>query len=179
MKKLIAALIFASLSSAAFAHPGSNKLVCKSATNSGSKQKLELSLQRSNGKGWYAPIISLTVDKKKFEFTTPDDNNNYGDTFHNSPLKVILVTVDVPVNDNTNAGFLSVTAIPETVKAYNHDNKPVKWSLKAEKDDCNDSNGRATFQGIMRGFLRATDTEVDVEAQVMDCELSYNSGMAC
>ncbi|MBC7712192.1 MAG: hypothetical protein H7177_02575 [Rhizobacter sp.] len=179
MKQLITLIIFSVLSTAASAHPGGNKLVCKSAKNSGSKQKVELSLSRANGVGWVNPTIEVTVDGKKFQLTTPDEMNNYGTTFHNSPLQTIMVTAEVPYEDNVNAGYFSVVGMPATVKAFDMDGKPVKWSLEAEKDDCNDSNGSATFQGIIHGNFNVEKTDVNVDAQIMDCVLTYNSGMAC
>lgn len=179
MKHLLAFLIFTALSNTAFAHPGGHKLVCKSAKNSGSTQKIEISLSRSNGTGWFAPTIEMNVENKKFQLTTPDEMNNYGTTFHNSPLKVITVTAEVPFEKNANTGFFSVVAIPASVKAFDIENKPVKWSLKNEKDECNDSNGRATFQAIVHGYLNVDDSETNIGAQVLDCELAYNSGMAC
>ncbi|MGZ3790122.1 MAG: hypothetical protein ACXVLQ_16420 [Bacteriovorax sp.] len=179
MKNLLAFFIFTALSNTAFAHPGGHKLVCQSAKHSGSNQKIEISLSRSNGTGWYAPTIEMSVENKKFKLTTPDDMNNYGTTFHNSPLKVITVTADVPIEKNTNAGYFSVVAIPGSVKAFDTENKPVKWSLKAEKDECNDTNGRATFQGIIHGYLNVDSSDIYIDPQILDCELSYNSGMEC
>jgi hypothetical protein len=179
MKHLIAFFILSALSNTAFAHPGGHKLVCKSAKNSGSKQKIELSLSRSNGLGWYPPTIELNVENKKFQLTTPDEMNYYGSTSHNSPLKVIIVAAEVPFEEKTNTGYFSVVAMPDSVKAFDIENKPVKWSLKAEKEDCNDSNGRATFQGIIHGYLNADGSEINIDTQIMDCELTYNSGMAC
>ncbi len=179
MKHLLTFFIFTALSTPAFAHPGGHKLVCQSAKNSGSKQKVQVSLSRANGKGWANPVIEVNVDNKKFELTTPDEMDTYGNTFHNSPLKVVTVTAEVPFDTGITSGHFSVIAIPETVKAFDIDNNPVKWSFEAEKDECNDSNGRATFQGIMRGYLYINEEQTDVDTQIMDCELTYNSGMAC
>lgn len=179
MKHLLAFFIFTALSNTAFAHPGGHKLVCQSARNSGSNQKIKISLSRSNATGWFAPTIEMSVENKKFQLTTPDEMNNYGTTFHNSPLKVITVTADVPSEKNANTGYFSVVAIPGSVKAFDSENKPVKWSLKAEKDECNDSSGKANFQGIIHGYLHLENSEIDIDAQILDCELTYNSGMAC
>ena len=179
MKHLMTTFIFSLISTAAFAHPGGHQLTCKSAKNSGSKQAIEFLLKRSNGSGWFAPTVEVTTNGKKMLLATPDENNNYGTTFHNSPLKVITVTVEVPYEKNINYGILSVVAIPQTVKAFDNQNKPMKWSLESEKDECNDSNGRATFQAIIHGSVRNNDSAVDVDTQVLDCELTYNSGMAC
>lgn len=179
MKLLIPLIIFAAVSTSAHAHPGGHTLVCKSAKNSGSHQEVEISLHRSNGIGWYAPVIEISIDNQKIALTTPDDASNYGTTFHNSPLKVIVINAEVPYERNANTGGFSIAAIPETVKSFDNQNQPVIWSLKDEKDECNDTNGKATFQGILHGFLRANDSDIDLDAQIMDCELSYNSGMAC
>ena len=179
MKHLLTLLLLSSFSIPAFAHPGGHKLVCQSSKNSGSKQKVELSLTRSNGTGWFAPIIEVTVDNKKIELTTPDDMNNYGSTFHNSPLKVITVNADVTFDTGINSGYFSVIAIPATVNAFDIEDKPAVWSLEAEEDECNDSNGRATFQGVLRGYLYQNENQIKLDAQIMDCELTYNSGSAC
>ena len=179
MKQLMTLFIFSVVSTAAYSHPGGNRLSCKSAKNSGSKQNLEISLSRANGVGWVNPTITMSVDNKNFQFTTPDEMNNYGTTFHNSPLKVISVTVEVPFEKDTNAGYVSIVAIPETVKAYYHDGKPVKWTLQAEKDECNDSNGSAKFQGIIHGYMNVENADISVDPQIMDCTLEYGSGMAC
>ena len=179
MKTLFPLIIFAALSTTAHAHPGGSQLVCKSAKNSGSNQKIELSLRRANGAGWAAPSIDIKVANQKFQLTTPDENNLYGSTFHNSPLKVITVTAFVPSEVGANTGDLSVVAIPETVKAFDYDNNPVKWDLNSEKDECNDSHGRATFQGIIHGLFQVNEKDIQVETQILDCELSYSPGMAC
>ncbi|MBY0414074.1 MAG: hypothetical protein K2Q18_07905 [Bdellovibrionales bacterium] len=178
MKKLLALISFTFLTSTAYAHPGSNKLVCKSANNSGSNQKVEVLLRRSNTGGWSTPHIEVTIDKKSTIFTTPDENNTYGSTFHNSPLKVITVTAAATYEENTAGGYFSVIAIPATVQAYDIEGKPVKWSLEAEKDECNDSHGKALFQGIIHGQIFNGDEQI-IDTQILDCELSYNAGMAC
>lgn len=184
MKLLLSLTALILFSSAALAHPGSSILVCKSATNSGASQKIELLLKRMNGVGWAPPIIELKINNQKYVFSTPSEESNYGNTFHNSPLHVITATADVPFSDNPKevdvSGQLSVIAMPETVKAYDFENKPVSWSLEAEKDECYDTNGSATFQGVIKGYLSPNQTDyINVETQVLDCELSYNSGMAC
>jgi hypothetical protein len=180
MKHLSALFIFTIISSSAFAQPGSNTLVCKSAANSGSKQKLEFYLFRSNGIGWFAPKIEVKIDDHKVQLKTPNEKSNYGLTFHNSPLKVVTVTADVPFKEKQNTGFFSVVAIPETVKAFDRENHPVKWTWELEKEECSDANGKAKFQGIIHGQLYLDNSErPEIDAQIMDCELSYNSGMAC
>jgi len=180
MKNLIATLALTIASSTAFAHNGSNTLVCKSSKNSGSKQVIEFNLVRSNGKHESAPTYSLTVNGKKYEFTTENELKSYGETFHNSPLGVITVTADnVSEEDSVNTGYISVVAVPGSVKSYDTAGKLQKWNMKDEKDDCYDTNGKATFKGIFHGYLHSNDTPVDLDTQIMDCELSYNSGMAC
>jgi len=184
MKRLLTLSIFTLLSSAAFAHPGSSTLVCKSAKNSEATQKLELLLKRMNAVGWAPPTIELKINNQKYVFSTPSDESNYGNTFHNSPLHVITATADVPFIESPKdvdvSGQLSVVARPETVKAYDFENKPVIWSLEAEKEECYDTNGSATFQAIIKGYLIPNQSElIDVETQILDCEILYNSGMAC
>lgn len=180
MKQLIAFFILLIAASRnAYSHTGTNKLVCKSAKESGPTQSVGISLTRSNSTGYYAPIIDMNVGNQIFRLNTPSEMKHYGNTFHNSPLKVITATVEVPFKNNANTGYLTILAIPETVKAYDVNNKPVEWSLELEKDECNDSNGRATFQGIIHGLLNANGSEISIDAQVMDCELTYDSGMAC
>jgi hypothetical protein len=51
--------------------------------------------------------------------------------------------------------------------------------MKDEKNECYDTNGKATFKGIFHGYLHSNDTPVDLDTQIMDCELTYDSGMAC
>lgn len=172
------------LASSAFAHPGGHVLTCKSAKNSGGKQALTFTLQRSNGTGWYAPTFSVTVDGKAYEIATTDVMKTYGQTIHNSPLGVIAITAEDWDDALTTLGSFSVTAVPKTVKAYDHDGKLVKWSLKAESDDCNDANGKAKFKAVFHGFMSSgptTDhkTTIPLDTELMDCELDYNSGMAC
>lgn len=177
MKHLLTFFLFQTISTAAFAHPGGSTLICKSF--SGAKQMVELSLKRSNGIGYFNPQIEINVDKKNFVMTTPDEMNNYGHTFHNSPLKVITATVEVPYEDTNTAGSLSVVAIPESVKAFDWEGNTVIWSMEAEKDECNDVHGKATFKGIMRGYIYTGGESTNVEAQIMDCELTYDPGMSC
>jgi hypothetical protein len=179
MKHLLAFFLFNAISQTAFAHPGGNTLVCHSAKQSGSSQKIELSFSRSNGPGWYEPDLEMNIGGNKFKLTTPDEMSLYGATFHDSPLKVISDSAEVPYDDNTNNGFVNVVAIPNTVKAFDSGNKPVKWSMKKEKEECYDTNGRATFQGIIQGHVYVDKKEINVEAQILDCELTYDSGMSC
>ena len=182
MKKLITILALSLAPALAFAHPGGNSLVCKSAKRSGSKQVVEFTLARSNGTGWYPPEFSVTVDGKKTEFKNDDETQSLGETIHNSPLGVILVTADNTGVENAPIyGQFQVTAVPSTVKAYDTDGKLVKWNFNAEKSECYDSNGKATFKGVFKGYIyengRSEGQNLDV--QVMDCELTYDSGMAC
>ena len=179
MKHFLALFALSFISTTAFAHPGGHTLVCKTAKISGSSKNIEISLTRSNGAGWFNPTIEVTVENKKYLLDTPDETNNYGTTFHNSPLKIITLTVEAPFEENTTGGYFSVVAIPKSVKAFDIEGAPVKWSLESEKDDCNDSNGKALFQGIFRGSIQSLDEEVNVDVQIMDCTLTYNSGMAC
>lgn len=174
MKQVLTLLVFGILSTTAFAHPGSHRLSCQSVLNSGAKQKVEVSLVRSNGKGWYAPTIKVTLDKKEVVLNTPDDMDNYGSTFHNSPLKVVTVTAEVQ-----DSGYFSIIAIPETVKAFDLEGNPVQWSFEAEKDECNDTNGSATFKAIINGYIYQDGADDKIETQVLDCKLTYNSGMTC
>ena len=79
-------------------------------------------------------------------------------------------------------GRFEVTAIPATVKSFDADGKPQTWTLEKEKNECFDSNGKATFQGILHGYFNDTRDGAksqDIETQILDCELTYNSGMAC
>ncbi|MGZ3694447.1 MAG: hypothetical protein ACXWQO_09700 [Bdellovibrionota bacterium] len=180
MKKLITTLALALASTTAFAHPGSNSLSCRSAAKSGSKQKLEVTISRSNALGTFAPVISVTLDGKKYVLTTEDEMKNYGDTFHNAPLGVITVTGSNENEENAQTqGYLSVVGVPSTVKAYSQDGKRVNWTFEGEKDECNDSYGKGIFQGIFHGHLRAKEVYINLDAQIMDCELTYNPGSAC
>ena len=142
-------------STAAFAHPGSNSLKCTSAAKSGSKQVITLAIGRANGTGFAPPSFEVTVNGQKTEIQTSDEMKQYGETLHNSPLGVIAVTAN-NWDDETARDILtvSVMAIPATVKAFDPNGKPVKWSLKREEDSCNEANGRATFKGVMSGYLK-------------------------
>ena len=179
MKHLIIITIFSILSKPVFAHPGSSTLVCKSVDKLGSKTMLEVLVKRDNGIGWGSPTVEIKVNGKLTTLSTPDDMNNYGETFHNSPLKVIRVTVVAPDADELNTGIFSVVAIPETVKAFDKAGKPVKWSLKAENDECYDVQGKAVFKGIIHGFIHHDDLQTQLDSQVLDCTLTYNPGMSC
>lgn len=192
MKSIFQLLISVSLfcgslicgSSMALATPGWSRLTCYSSVNSGSKQKLVLSVQRYNAAGLTSPEIKVSVDGKIYKLDTPDDMNLYGETVHNSPLGVIRITADNWRTEHGTLGFFSVTGIPSTVKAYTTDGKPVQWSLDAEKQECYDENGKATLKGIFRGMLELVPKErrpemIPLDVQVMDCELEYNSGSAC
>lgn len=180
MKSLAAFLVLTFTSVVVLAHPGGHHLVCKSAKSSGSKQALEIDLNRSNGVGWYNPEISVKVNGQSMAMTTPDVMNSYGDTFHDSPLGVIIINVDNSQEKNVAVeGYFSVVAIPSTVHALDEDGKPVKWNLKSEKDECSDSNGKATFQGVIHGSVQSGKSSFDMDPQILDCELTYDSGMAC
>lgn len=180
MKQLIVTLVLSLASTIAMAHPGGHTLTCKSAKNSGSKQVIELSLARSNGTGWWAPKIQVTIDGKEYLLDTPDEMNNYGETFQDAPLGVVTVSADTSANkDAKTYGAFSVVAIPKTVKAFDEEGRPVTWKFEDEKDSCSYSNGKATFQGILRGYIGKDQQDTDIDAQIMDCELDYNSGMAC
>lgn len=180
MKQLFALIVFGTLSTTAFAHPGGHKLVCQSAKNSGSKDKVAISLYRSNGKGFFAPIIKVSINQKEILLHTPDDLDNYGTSFYNSPLGSITVSAEVPFEEKTNNGHFKIVAIPKTVKAFDPEGKPVKWSFKAQKEDCYDTNGSATFKAIIDGYIYFEGTDgKQIETQILDCELTYNSGMTC
>ena len=182
MKKLVAILTLALGSAPAFAHPGGHSLTCKTGKNSGSKQVVEFTLNRSNGTGWFPPSYSITINGKKSVITTEDEMKTFGETFHNSPLGVITVTAtNLEEKDPAVRAYFSVLAIPSTVKSYNSEGKIQTWSFQAEKDDCNDASGKATFRGIFKGFMstKGSDSSAEVDTQILDCELDYNSGMAC
>jgi hypothetical protein len=173
------------ISTAAFAVPGSSTLTCKSSAASGSKQKVEFTVSRFNVAGVAPAHFSVTLNGKKTEFTSTDETKMFGQTIRNAPLGVILVTADNGEDESARAnGSFTVTAIPSTVKAYDLNGKLVKWSLQAERDECYDSNGSAKFRSIFRGYMGTKANNGDViyfnfETQILDCELSYNSGSAC
>lgn len=180
MKTLLTLIVLSTLSTASFAHDGSHTLICKTINNSHADQSLEIYLKRPNSaQGYAAPEISVTINKKRFILKTPSDLKSYGKTFHNSPLKVITVNVDVPYAQNIISAEFDVTAVPSSVKAYDYENKPIQWSIESEKDECHDSTGRATYQGILHGYLNNKGDMIKLETQILDCELTYNSGMAC
>lgn len=188
MKNLITKLAAFSLvlaTSTAFAHPGGHGLICKSAAKSGSKQQLTFTLSRSNGTGWAPASFSVTVNGQKTEINTTDEMKSYGETFHNSPLGVIVISANNMEGTMPNEVWATITAVPSTVKAFDSEGKPVKWTFKKEQDECSDANGSAKFKGIIHGTLRTNAnqpekaTDINLETQIMDCELTYNSGMAC
>lgn len=180
MKKIFTAIIITITSTAAFAHSGGHELTCRSAKNSGSHQPIKISLARANTVGLWAPKISIAVKRKKHTLDTQDDMVSYGETFHNSPLGVITVTVSNR-DENTAVVFggFSIVAIPNSVRAYDPQGRPMKWKFTDEKDDCYDSAGRARFHGIFRGHLKSYGKDIPLETQVLECELTYTSGMAC
>lgn len=182
MKQLIALTLIAFAPLTAFAHSGSNSLSCKSAA--GAKQKIEISLGRSNTDETFGAHYTISLNGQKHEFKDEEELSNLGETIHNSPLGVIMVTANNNRQQNAEKfGSFTVTAIPSTVKAYNAQGKLQRWSMELEKDDCNDANGRARFKGVFKGYLNekvnGEYSPIILEPQVMDCELKYNSGMAC
>lgn len=180
MKQFIASITLMLTSTLAVAHPGGHHLECKSAANSGSTQKIEFKLDRSNGTGWFAPDITVTIDGAAHKMTTPDEMKSYGETNHDSPLGVITVSADNSRDKKAAvSGSVSVLAIPATVKAYDTEGNLVQWNIQQEKDECNDSNGKAVFQGIFRGYIIDGKKNINIDTQVLDCELTYDSGMAC
>lgn len=177
--KLIA-LVFAFVSTAAFAHPGGHSLTCKSAARSGSAQQVTFSLARFNGPGWVEPEYSVTIDGKLYEFKGTDPNFTYGETFHNSPLGVINISANNYEEPNaTSQSSFQITAIPSTVQAFDVDGNKVIWNIKDDQDECYDTNGKAIFQGTIKGYIDDAGTFIHVDTQILDCELTYDSGMAC
>lgn len=168
------------LSTQAFAYPGSHTLVCSSTEGAKDKKQLSLSMLRANDKGWVPPTVSMNIDGKEYQFTTPDELSNYGQTFHNSPLKVITVNFDNS-EENGIIGYFSLTAIPETVTAFDFNKNPVRWNLEEQKELgwCYDSDGSAKFKAIFRGWINAGEGSQEFDSQILDCELTYNSGMGC
>lgn len=158
-----------------FAHPGGHSVSCKSIPAKGSKS-IEFSLARANGLGWGPPSWTVVVDKKKYEFEPKDEMKGYGDTIRDVPLGVIYITADNNGDGEKNQGSFSLMGIPSSVKM---NGLPPKWSFKNEKDECYDSNGKATFNGIFRGFLKQGEKDLDLGTVMMSCKLEYNSGMAC
>ena len=68
-------------------------------------------------------------------------------------------------------------AIPSSVMM---NGKAPRWNFKNEKDECYDTNGKATFNGIFRGFLQQGEgKQLELGPVLMSCKLEYNSGMAC
>lgn len=158
-----------------FAHPGSHSLSCKSVPAKGSKS-IEFSLGRSNGIGWGPPSWTVVIDKKKYEFEPKDEMKSYGDTVRDVPLGVIYITADNTGDGEVNQGSFSLMGIPSSVKM---NGLPPKWNFKNEKDTCYDTNGKATFNGIFRGFLKQGEKDLELGPTLMSCKLEYNSGMAC
>jgi hypothetical protein len=181
MKTLLGSIVIL-FSSFALAHPGGHTLTCKSAKKSDAQQSLEISLTRSNGKGWYAPTVTVKADGKKYTLDTPDEMENYGDTFHNAPLGVIRITFE-NYNDNTALTFggFSIVGIPSTVRAFDYQGHAVRYDFKTHKaeDGCYDTRGTARFQGVVEGQLNSKKKDISIETQILDCELKYDSGMAC
>lgn len=181
MKTAIATLITLA-ATAAIAHPGGNSLVCKSSANSGGKQKLALEIDRSNGVGWYAPTIKLTVDGKLYDFSQQDEMKQYGETEHDSPLGVIIVTADTEETQDKNRVSLNITALPQTVKTYDGEGKLQKWSFKKAGEECYDTDAKAKFKAIIRGHMDLDNpgsSFAPVDTEILDCTLTYDPGMAC
>lgn len=179
MKHIIIFSFLTIISHSVFAHPGSSTLICKSAQALLPKQNVEVFIKRANGTGWGSPIIEVSVSGVKTVLSTPDDMSNYGETFHNSPLKVIRVTAIVPDGEESNSGIFSVVAMPQSVEAFDREGNPVNWSLKAEDDECYDVSGKSIFKGIIKGQFKKEANETQIDSQILDCTLSYNSGMSC
>lgn len=180
MKLLLSIFALALMTQTAFAHPGSHSFVCKSASNSGSNQMLEVLIKRMNGVGWINPTIEMKLNDQLHTFTTPSEMSNYGETFHNSPLGVITSSVEVPFEPETVNGHFRIVAFPKTVKAFDPEGNPVEWKFEDEQDECYDTNGSAKFQAIINGYINYEKSDfIKIETQVLDCELNYNSGMSC
>lgn len=173
MRVLAVALLL--VSATADAHPGGHHLTCTS--EKGAKQSVQLDLSRMNGVGWAGPSFTITVDGTAHEFTTDDEMQSFGSTTHDSPHGVIVVTADNRADTAaTEHGGFTVKAIKRSVKAYDVDGKRVRSSAAATDDDgCYDSNGKATFRARFRGWIGGDK----LDAQILDCELDYDSGMAC
>lgn len=166
---------------AAHAHLGGHTLVCKS-PKVADKSRVVFTLSRGNAEGYVAPKYSYTKGNKKYEFTTENDMLSFGETIHNSPLGVIRATAYNTSDEQASIkSSFTITAIPATVRAFDENGKPIKWSLELEKNsECYDSNGRANFKAVFSGWIEEGAEKFEpVEPQILDCELSYNSGMAC
>jgi hypothetical protein len=162
----------------ALAHPGSHTLSCRSVKTANSKS-IEFSLRRSNGPGWFAPGWTVMIDKKKYNFEPTDENKDFGETIRDVPLGVIYITADNMGDGESNQGSFSLMAIPGSLRM---NGQPPKWNFKNEKDQCYDSNGKATFSGIFRGTLvqgAGKQLDLDLGPVLMSCKLEYDSGMAC
>jgi hypothetical protein len=173
MKMILITLAVLLGTTSVFAHPGSNNLVCKSAKHSGSRQSIAFELHRSNGTGWFAPTFAVSVDGKEYAFTPPDEMKSYGETIHDYAHGVVVVTAEDFEAGEMNHGRFSVTAIPKTIK-----------SSSQGEGECADSAGQAKFKAIFRGQLRSKlsnpkGKRIRLDTQILDCELEYNSGMAC
>jgi hypothetical protein len=179
MKRIIAIALFFT-STTVFAHPGGHSLTCHSSARSGSKQIVDFKLSRMNGPGWVEPGYEITIDGKTYAYQGTSENFSYGDTFHNSPLGVINITAtNAEENLPENNSFFRITGIPSTVQAFDSDGNKVVWDIKDDQDECYDTNGRAVFQGVIHGWLDDHGNSIEFDTQVLDCELTYDSGMAC
>jgi hypothetical protein len=178
MKTILLVAGMALVSVSARAHPGSNHLTCTS--RKGAKQVVKVELERANAPGLAPPSYTITVDGVAHAFTTDDNLKTLGSTMHDSPLGVIIVSGDNSDDSSATAyGGFSITAIPRTVKAYDHEGKRVAWSIDDEANSCHDVAGKALFRASFRGRINDGTAAPTLHAQVLDCELDYSSGMAC
>jgi hypothetical protein len=114
------------------------------------------------------------------EFTTDDEDKSFGSTTHDAPLGVILVTADNGEDTTATAhGGFTIKAIPRTVKVFDNEGKRVTWRIDDENDECHDTNGKALFRASFRGWLNDGTAASTLGAQLLDCELDYDSGMSC
>ena len=184
--KIGALITFCLLATAgtAFAIPGGSNLICDTAANSTSKQKIHLEVHRVNSVGDLAPAIEFSLNNKKYPILTPNINKQYGETIHDAVLGVVVVTADTTSTNQKNKIRVQVMAIPGTVKAFNSNGTPAKWDLADEDGgECIDGYGKANFQGVFTGTLEtapSTDNSwVPLDNQIMDCTIDYNTGSAC
>lgn len=168
---LIPSVLF---TNAALAHPGGHTLICSAPAPA---KVTSLKMHRSNGMGWYAPIVDITANGKTYNLRPTDEMQNYGTTVHDSPLGIIHAIFEM--SENHVSAYFAVKGIPNTVQAFDTEGKPVKWDINSENDACSDSNGKAKFKGVFSGSVDSNDATDEMPAQIMDCELVYDSGMAC
>lgn len=168
-------------SASAFAVPGQASLVCQSAA--GAKQNLKVEIARADSEGDWAPQIRLTVDGKAYTPKSLDIRRSYGETIHDATLGVIVVTANTYRGAKGDQISAQVMAVPGTVKTFDQDGKPAApWKL--ENDDggsCIDGYGKASFKGVFTGGVtpQSASEGVQIQNQILDCELSYDTGSAC